>query len=345
MRALRISAVIGLSLIFGSPLVFGAAGSIQTNVSVTSLKGDVSGVSRDLRNNITSLQSSFLVTTPTLFETTTAQASVVAVRPDYSQFLIRERSGTLRPLIAEREAPTEYQAGAAVTFSKGPWLASADHTGSANQTPLPFRSSKVGVEYGLWERALVFGLSLLHRVDQRPEIYFIDRDYANRSRPVTLTTQVVEATYEQVVSEKAKLLLIARQGQRFEDRPQNLGAEARGFLSLADRWGLKAAAGRIVEDTASRLRDEQGRYNVSWGEIEATYEPLYGLLVAGSYGVVLEDEDDRMDGRSLRYATDLYALTARYRTRKATLQAMVRTGFSNTGATISVYSGGVTWEL
>lgn len=328
-----------------STSAFAASGTVQTNVSVTSLKGDVSGISRDLNTNMTSLQTAFVLTSPTLFETTTAQASVVAVKPDYSQFLIRERSGTVRPLMAGREAPMEYQAGAAVSFSKGPWLASADHAGSANQTPLPFRSTKVAAEYGLWERGTVFGFSLLHRVDQRPEIFFIDRDYVNRSRPVTLTSQIFEASYEQVLSERAKILILARNGQRFEDRPQNYGAEARAFYSLSDRWGIKAAAGRIEEESSSRLRDEQGRFRVTWGELEATYEPIYGLLLSGSYGQVVEDEDDRMDGRSLRYGTDLYALLARYRTRKATFQALVRTGFSNTGATMNTYSGGVTWEL
>jgi hypothetical protein len=237
---------------------------------------------------------------------------VTVSQPDYSTYLVRNRLGVEKKLSDTVKSSNEFQGTALLTLAKGSHTGTIGYSGSLAETPLPMQKFDLSYEEGFYNKSTLLGAEYTYQQQEQPLSYFIDRDFKTKTRAETVNTSVVGLYYEQILTSRLKNRVKASTAHRLGERPRNYGLEDRLGYALTRRIYLQGAAAYVKEDTNEALVDERGYFTLTRGEVSATYEPIYDLLISASYALSVEQENEPRSDTQTKVGTDQYGLGVQY---------------------------------
>lgn len=345
MQRLRQLSFVSLGFLFATS-AWALPGELKTRFSSTSTEGQAR-VGIDLpTERVSRTATTVSGRTPTLWNEAVAfRGAVTTTKNDYSTILLRDRYGTQTRLSDKfDQLETSAEVGADLTIKSH--SASVGHSRMLSDSPYSFHAWNAGYNYGFFGGTTIVGVNYTSARQEQPLTYFIDpREFRNRLRPESLTSQRFELFGEQVLTERWKIHVRVFQGARFEDRPKHWGGELRNAYALSDRWYLRLDTGALRERKSELLKDERGRYSVYWAELQVVFEPVYDLLLTAALGTTVEHEDVDWENVRRQIGSDNFSLRASYRGTHWNAALSGTATISNTNYRSRGIQGEFTWEI
>jgi hypothetical protein len=327
-------------------LSLAAPGQISTRVGSSSSTGraNIDFVGRV--ENTNAFTTTFLMKSPTFLDNSIViRAAATRAKNDYSNYILRDRFGR-ETFLSKSFNTDEKNLDSGLDFTRGAHLASFTHSRSVGATPFPYHSNTISYALSLWNGASQAGAAFSSSRQEQPANFYIDpRNFRNRERARSLTSQREELFYEQTITEKFKSRATLFHGNRFEDRPTHLGGELRLAYALLDNLALRLDSGLLRESRKEVLRDDRGYFSARWAELQVGYEPALDLVVTVALGTTIEHEDTPWDNIRRQVGSDSFGTKLSYRRGSWLANLAANSSITNTSYRNRSFSGEFTWEL
>ena len=334
-------------IFFLSPcLALAAPGQITTKVGSSSSTGTANVDFLGRVENTDSFTTTVSVKSPSFINNNfSLRMAATRAKNDYSNYILRDRFGR-ETFLSESFSSSENNLEAGLDFARGPHLAAITHSRSVGATPFPYHSNNISYSISPWNGSTQFGLGFSSSRQEQPANFYIDpRDFRNRVRPRSLTSQREDLFYEQTITEKLKSRATIFRGNRFEDRPTHFGGELRLAYALLDNLALRLDSGLLRERRNETLRDDRGYFSARWAELQAGYEPFLDLIFTIAIGTTIEHEDRPWDKVRRQVGSDSLGLKTSYRQANWLASLSANATRTNTSYRNRALSGDFTWEF
>lgn len=276
-----------LAIALSSLTVYAAPGAFESSFSRSSIKGSIDVSHLNSSELTASSATNLSLRSPTLYRFFTLQLDASLNKNDYTTYLVGDRSGTETPL-SDAFDSAEYSAGATLTFQKGADSLVAGYSRSLGESPFTYTSFNFGYDRSLFYATSKVGLAYFSQATAQPGSFFINREFQNVARPLQLNARRFEFRFEQIFTSWYKARARVFRGERPEDRPHHFGGELRQAIAPFDNLFLQLHTGYQREAVSTALKNERGRFTVTWGELQIRYQPIYDLTLTLSGGISLE---------------------------------------------------------
>ncbi|HEY8280618.1 MAG TPA: hypothetical protein VIH99_13390 [Bdellovibrionota bacterium] len=338
---------IALASLLLSSSAWALPAQVESQISATSTSGAAAVDFRGTSPQVSNYSSTISGRSPGLWnDSLIASVSLTTAKNDYSTTSLTNEEGQSTPL-SDRFHGAETSAEFGLEWKGGAHTASLSYGQMLTQaSPYPYRAVSAGYNVGFFSNATVLGTNLSWARQEQPLSFHTDaRDLRIRAKPLALRSERAELWLEQVLTERWKMQVKGIAGQRIEDRPLHLGGELRNAYALTDRLSARLDTGLLRERRGEALKDEKGYFTTYWGELQATYEVIYDLLLTASAGTTVEREEVPWSGAQNQVGTDTYGLKASYRGRSWTVNLSGKISRSNTSYRSRGIQGGFVWEI
>ncbi len=186
----------------------------------------------------------------------------------------------------------------------------------------------------------------LQYVDQhRPESYYYNQSFILTQKSIRVFSHEYAVFYEQIFNKNWKGAVELSTSQKVNDRPINFGVAIKQGYAFTSHLFSQLKLNYKAEDRSKPLKDDRGYYSVVGGEMIVTYEPVFDLLLSGSYALNVEREFNPWTGSELQVGSDHFGLGAKYSISRA-FDVELQGAYAKTNTQLSDYSvrGGLIWN-
>lgn len=273
------------------------------------------------------------------------QGALSRVAADYDTIQVRDRNGNLGPLSTQASGQGEYLLQAGLQWNKGDDKLGASGTATLSSSPFPAQSGSAFYERALASQTSRIRLQGSWAKQGQPVDYYTDSNFSTQQRPVEVNASALRLSLEQLMSERWKVGFEVSTGIRIEDRPRNWGAEIKQAYALTDYWFIQLRGGGAFEPQNQNLKNERGYFDIAYGELQATYEPIYDLLITLSYGLVVEHEALPVARSTSQVGSDQFGMEVSYRWGEFDFRLLGSYRLTNLPSRDLGISGEVAWNL
>ncbi len=273
----------------------------------------------------------------------TAQTLLKTTRPDYSTTVLHNSS--MVPQSMSNPNDLEYNIDFQLGWSKGPRGISFGYISGINESPYKLDFGSLRYFESFYEKSTILEIELRMLSQKSPDDFFVDRDFKVKERPQRIHASEAILGWEQIISEKYKLRLQARAGQRKEDRPPQFGYSLGQAYAFSDQFFAKLNLEHVQESRNASLQNERGYFSASSARAEFTIEPIYDFLLSASYALGVEFEEDPRVNSKTRIGSDQYGLGARYSTGAFVFDLSGNYTVTNSPTRSLSIKGGLQWTI
>jgi hypothetical protein len=266
-------------------------------------------------------------------------------RLDYSTYTIRQLGGNEISLKELGQDENELFFTQRANWQKG--RHEIDLSLFGHLTPSPFRQRGGTFLYGhkLNQSLSKIYISGLYFTQQMPFNSYIDHQFQEQVRARKVIGQQLELGVEQILSEKNKIKLNTFLGEKKNERPPHWGVGGEYAHGLRDDLFAKAKMSYIKERKDQKLLDERGYFDYLRTGFSLTYEPVFDLLLSGSYSFLRERESDPRLDSAIQVGSDTFGLGVEALFNGWTMLIKGSYSLTNTDESTQYYVGGVRWQL
>jgi len=320
------------------------APSAKISTSVSAESGDA-GLTTESSTSASTITVSVDASTGTHFHTVTYRLGYDEITPDYSRYLVTDRSGNVTSLSDQYSTP-ESVARAGVDYYVKDFSFSIDGSQTASDTPFPGYMGKFTSAYTNYAAGAKYSLQFSRSDHELPLSYFVNPDtFQTELRPSRNLEDRESAAWEQILSERAKAKLEGFTAQRPESRPPYVGAEGSIGFALTDTTALLGKIGIAHEIRGTILYDDRGYFDASWAQLEYRIEPSYRWSVSTLFDTILESETPRGYFPEQKIGTDTLAVQARTRGKNWELGVKALGSLANTGYQDFQLGMDLSWQI
>lgn len=312
-------------------------GSAQSEVN-----GTLSGLNR--------LSQTFSISSDTLastgfFSHIGADVLLDVSQPDYSKVFIQNRDGQYVSVGQPSHRSFELLSGLGLNYFISDSQFAISWNGHLTQTPYSLSQFGFGYTQTFFEKTTVLSLSAQYGTQTQPLSYFTTVGFQTRQRPESVHSFALNASVEQILTDRWKAKVSAFSGRRIEERPRHVGFEVAQKLAVLDTLYAGLNVYHLVENQSMSLQNERGHFQIWSATVSLTQEIDYDWLVTASYGVAIENEIDLRRNFETTQGSDQYGLGVSYQASFGKVFSEASYLLSATGSEQVSLSGGVVWTL
>lgn len=263
--------------------------------------------------------------------------------PDYTDLKIVNEEGNEEPLTGT--SALETKVSATFGIQKNTHNFNIGINSFIDDAPYKDKGISFTFEESFYNRTTIFGLNASFTKYYRPTSYYLAQDYQLIKRPSEVNGNTSSIYLIQALSDRIKIRVDAVTAQRIEERPRNIGLKIKSGFVLSDILYGKLSAGHIRELKSMDLKNDRGYFQVTESEAELIFEPVFDLLLAFSYQLAIEREDNPGTGEILQVGTDSFGLGANYLMGKTELYSKMLYSKTNSKTEDVVFNMGMSWEI
>ena len=302
-----------VTALFGASVGYGAS-QIYSDVVVTtgtdSARAEEIGVTKD----VTRSRSTLGLRQDLTWHGTSIDVAITSLQRDLDRVIVMDRQGTDHSLADMGHDDHTLQGDTTISYAKG--LSQVAVSLSLPLTNDPFASRYVQGEFSLPlpDNRTTWTLALGYQTSSRPESYFVDNEARTQALATTGIAQEYRTGLQVIATPNLKLaiegLIVGRGGER----PATVGGKLQSRHALTDTLYASLSAASYQDRRDFQPKDTRGYLEMQVYEATVTIEPVFDLLLTGSYAVVFEKEHstgDAVDNRRLN--TDQVGLALEYK--------------------------------
>lgn len=268
---------------------------------------------------------------------------LIQTRNDYANYLIYSRDGKESSL-GSSFSGLERQAKGSVDY-KNKWFGlNVGYGATIGTTPFMSRQWHISESNQLWDGFSTLSFEFQQNQKSQPLSYYTDPGSAARVAYATqITSRNSSIAWEQIMSENWR----ARWKTSFltqTSRPFSLGNEL--FQSFAlDQSNFLMLDLSKYSDSHGAILDDRGYFDVKSMDLKYSHYLNYDWVISGSYGLVVEKEDNRKTSKITQLATDVFAVNLGYEGKAWKFEISPQYTQSNQNYKSYAMNGSMTWTF
>jgi len=323
----------------------GEAPSFRMTTNVHDESGTAGLITTTSPSSSSTLTTSLDGTSGSLTRNLSVRFGLDHINPDYSRYLILDRSGSATPLANSFNAP-ENVGRFGVDFTAQRLTLSVDGAQTISETPFPGGSVGLMGTYDSYEKGARYSLNLTRSDYSAPLSYFdAPETFQTLPRPTRLLEDRLTVAWEQVLTEMLKSRIETFVADHPQNQPSVVGGEAALAFALDGKSALIGKLGSAHQLQNTQIFDDRGYLDATWMQIEYRLEPAFRWALSAGAGTVYETESARGRFPYQRIGTDTLSIGARTREKMFEIGITALGAFSNTGYQSIQVGGDLLWQI